>query len=302
MLKIFLVSILVIGIIGYLWYSGALTFDAQNIPEGMIKTSEKAKELTKTISNSNEKTVFYSIQEIPNIPDKQIPQNALKKALSAWESLNPNLKFVESSSPDVQIRWQSHASETHSGLATCNSALFGVLNHCYLDISVGNEDCNGNYVQNDENMVANIIMHEMGHALGLKHTSERNNLMYSTESPIEDFNNYGLTIPEKFEELYVGQKSLLEEDKQLREEIGLLETKIAREQSQYDEYYKIYEYYKGKTLAPDEFQKAQRMLDQLNSQGEKVNSMIDQRNDLVLQSNEILEKLGCQPNFVIQRP
>lgn len=301
-MKIILIGIIIAGTIGYVWYSGLITVDIQNLPEEMKKTSEQAKEFTKTIANSKERTIYYSVNEIPNIPDKQIPHNALKKAISSWKSLNPNLRFIESSNPDVQIRWQAYASDTHSGLATCKSALFGVLNHCYLDISVGDEDCNGNYVQNDENMVANIIMHEMGHALGLVHTTDKNNLMYSNESPEEDFETYGLIIPIKFEELYIGQKALLEKDKQLRSDIDSLETKISREKSQYDEYYKIYQYHEGKTLSPDEFQKSQRILDQLNSQGERVNSLIDQRNDLVNQSNEILEKLGCQPNFVIQSP
>ena len=33
------------------------------------------------------------------------------------------------------------------------TVLFGILSHCVLDISIGAEDCNSNFVQNDENMV-----------------------------------------------------------------------------------------------------------------------------------------------------
>ncbi len=79
--------------------------------------------------------------------------------------------------------------------------------------------------------------------------------------------------------------------------IESLDIKISREQSQYDEYYKQYEYYEGKTLSPDDYQKAQRALDKINSQAEKVNAMIDQQHQLIEQINEMINELGCKPNF-----
>jgi hypothetical protein len=274
-----------------------LPFDT---PTELVKSSEKVKELSKIVPKNEQKILYYSIQAIPNLPDDQIPLNALHKALDAWKSLNPDLNFVESDDPDIEIRWQVYASETHSGLATCNSALFGILNQCVLDISVGNEDCSGNYVQNDENMVSNIIMHEIGHAIGLGHSADKTHLMYSDELPIADFDSQGFIVPKKFEELYVGQKSLLDQDSEIRSQLELLDKKISREKSQYDEYYKQYEYYDGKTLPPDEFEKAQRLLDKLNSESDKINSLIDQQNQLINQSNAILEILDCHPNFDVK--
>jgi hypothetical protein len=276
-----------------------LPFNAQNTPAGLVK-SEKVTELSKISTKNEQKVIYYSIQAIPNLPDKQIPLNALHKALNSWKSLNPNLDFIESDDPNIEIRWQTYASKTHSGLATCNSALFGLLSHCILDISVGDEDCSGNYVQNDENMVTNIIMHEIGHSLGLGHSYDKNNLMYSDESPDVNFNLQGFTIPQKFEELYVGQKSLLDQDDEIRVQIESLDKKINRAKSQYDEYYKQYEYYDGKTLPQDEFKKAQKLLYKLNSEADKINSMIDQQNKLIKQSDSILKVLDCHPNFDIQ--
>jgi len=159
---LFLVMLFTITL-GYLWYANLLPFDTQKLTSELQQSSEKIKELPKIMPKNEKKTISYSIQSVPDLPDVHIPLNALHKALDAWESLNPNLNFVESEKPDVIIRWQVYASETHSGLATCNSMLFGILNQCVLDISVGDEDCSGNYVQNDENMVSNIIMHEIGH-------------------------------------------------------------------------------------------------------------------------------------------
>ena len=118
-----------------------LPFDAQNTSTELVKSSEKVKELSKIVTNNEQKIIYYSIQTIPSLPDEQIPLNALHKSLDTWKSLNPNLNFVESDDPDIEIQWQVYVSKTHSGLSTCNSALFGILNHCVLDISVGDEDC-----------------------------------------------------------------------------------------------------------------------------------------------------------------
>jgi len=199
----------------------------------------------------------------------------------------------------MEIKWQVYASSTHTGLASCSTVLFGILSHCVLDISVGTNDCNGNFVQDDENMVANILMHEIGHALELGHTSETGHLLYSTESPQISFDTKGYEIPARFEELYIGQKAILQQEKEIRAEIESLDIKISREQSQYDEYFKQYKYYDGKTLSSNEYQKAQRAFDKLNSQTEKVNTMIDQQNQLITKLNEIIVQLGCTPNFEI---
>jgi hypothetical protein len=286
--------------LGYLWYANLLPFDTQKLTSELQQSSEKIKELPKIMPKNEKKTISYSIQSVPDLPDVHIPLNALHKALDAWESLNPNLNFVESEKPDVVIRWQVYASETHSGLATCNSMLFGILNQCVLDISVGDEDCSGNYVQNDENMVSNIIMHEIGHVLGLGHNADKNSLMYSDDSTSIDFDSMGFIIPKKFEELYVGQKSLLEQDQQIRNQIKSLTDSISRKNLQYDEYYKEYRYYEGKILSAEEFEKAQMVLNKLNSEADQINSLIDQQNKLIAQSNSILDILDCHPNFDVQ--
>jgi len=92
---------------------------------------------------------------------------------------------------------------------------------------------------------------------------------------------------------------LPQQEKEIRAEIESLDIKISREQSQYDEYYKQYQYYEGKTLSSNDYKKAERAFDNLNSQTEKVNTMIDQQNQLIGQLNEIIIELGCKPNFQI---
>ncbi len=263
-------------------------------------TPEKIQQISNVITSSENEIIYYSFDDVPSIPDKQIPVDALKKAIETWEASNPNLEFIQSENSNIEIRWQAYASSTHTGLATCSSVLYGILNHCVLDISVGVEDCNGNFVQDDENMVANILMHEIGHALGLGHTSETGHLLYSTESPQISFDTKGYVIPDRFEELYVGQKAIVQQEKEIRAELESLDIKISREQSQYDEYKKQYQYYEGKTLSADDFKKAERAFDKLNSQVKKVNTLIDKQNQLIDKINEIVIQLGCKPNFEIK--
>ncbi len=282
-----------------MWYSDSLPFDFQNPTTILSPTPEKIQQISSIIISSENKIVYYSFEDVPSIPDKQIPVDALKKAIETWESINPNLEFIQSENSNIEIRWQTYASSTHTGLATCSSVLFGILSNCVLDISVGVEDCNGNFVQDDENMVANILMHEIGHTLELGHTSEIGHLMYSTQSPEIIFDTKGYVVPDRFDELYVGQQILVQQEKEIRVELESLDIKISREQLQYDEYYKQYEYYKGKTLSPSDYKKAERAFDNLNSQTEKVNTMINQQNQLIDQFNEIIIELGCNPNFQI---
>jgi hypothetical protein len=140
-------------------------------------------------------------------------------------------------------------------------------------------------------------MHEIAHALGLGHTSEKNHLMHSSESPDISFDIKVCVIPERFEDLFIG-KNLLSEKQELQSEIESLDTKLSMS-NQYDEYLKQYRYYEGKTLFPQEYGMVQNVLIKLNSQGEKINSVIDKQNNFIKEINEILNQLGCNPNFEI---
>ncbi len=282
-----------------IWYLDLIPLKSQSESMGLTPTAEKVQQFADSISPTDDEIVYYSIQKVPDVPDFSIPHSALDIAIEQWESANPGMKFVESDTPNIEIRWQKFASSTHTGLATCNTVLFGILSHCVLDISIGVEDCHGNFVQSDENMVANILMHEIGHALGLGHTAEEGHLMYSTINPQTSFNTLGYDIPNRFEELYVGQQGLLQEQKIILEEISTLETKISRTESQYEEYLKQYQYYEGKTLSNDEYQKAQRAYDVLTRETEKLNTIIEEQNQLISRYNEIIKELGCSPNFEI---
>ena len=186
---VIVVIVLMVGF-GYAWYADLLPFNTET-RKGLSPSIENLQQISNVVTSKEHQIIYYSFEDVPDVPDKQIPIDALKKVLDTWERYNPNLEFIESKNSNIEINWQKYASFTHTGLATCNTVLFGILSHCALDISIGAQDCNSNFIQNDENMVVNILMHEIGHAMGLGHTSEENHLMYSTESPEIDYDAKG---------------------------------------------------------------------------------------------------------------
>ena len=336
MLKFAIILLVIIAVSGYAWYADLLPPDLKDTIKEMVLTliekiqqisntvtkelvspltgkiqqisntvtkelvsplTGKIQQISNVVSSEDHQIIYYSVETVPNVPDGQIPIDALKKATDAWVISNPNLEFIRSESTNIEIKWEKYAPLSHTGLAICNTVLFGILSHCVLEISVGAKDCSSNFVQNDENMVANILMHEIGHALGLEHTDDENNLMYSDESVQVPFDTRGYTIPEKFEELYVGQKLLLSDQKELEAQIDSLDSKISHEQPLYDEYQKQYERYEGRTLSVIDYEEAQKIFLKLDSLGKKINSMIAQQNELIVQINDIVNELACYPNF-----
>ena len=300
-MKTIFIFFVILGIFGYVLYVDILPFSTHRSTVKFTPSVESIQQISNVLLPGETQIVYYSFQNVPEIPDKTFPLIALKKAIDTWEENNPQLKFIQSDNPHIEIHWQEYSSSTHTGLAICNSVLFGILSHCILDISVGSIDCNEHFIQNDENMVVNILMHEIGHALKLGHTNQTDHLMYSNEFPIDSFDNKGYVIPERYEEFYIGQKSLLDQEKKLRSEIDLLEKKLSQEKFLYDEYSEEYSQYGGQILSPEDYLIASTLFNKLTSKTQQINGIITQQNLLIDKVNKIVNELGCTPNFEISK-
>ena len=46
-----------------------------------------------------------------------------------------------------------------------------------LNVSVGIQDYNSNFVKNNKNMIVNILLYDVGRVMGLNRTSEENDLI-----------------------------------------------------------------------------------------------------------------------------
>ncbi|WP_299003781.1 matrixin family metalloprotease [uncultured Shewanella sp.] len=253
------------------------------------------------------RAIYYSVEninDIKNLPEQKLPIAALSKALFYWQQVNPGLTFIESDNPSIEIKWQKYASSTHLGLATCLSTGAEKPKHCVLDISLGARNCQGQFVQSDENMVTNIIMHEIGHALGLGHHSDPNNLMYSPQPDSQadaNYNRKGYTLPAQLNALYLGQNDLLSQEKSLKANIQSLDLDINQEKIRYDDYYQQYQRYNNKTLSESQYRHATQITEDVNKQANYINELVEKRNRLTHEINQTINALGCFPNFNVRR-
>ena len=147
-LKGVFILIAIFSIVGYAWYADLLPFELDSSMAGFTPSVENIQQISNVVTSKDHQIIYYSFEDVPNIPNEQIPVDALKKAIETWEQSNPNLEFIQSENSNIEIKWQKYSSTTHTGLATCNSVLFGILSHCVLDISVGAKDCNSCFSDN----------------------------------------------------------------------------------------------------------------------------------------------------------
>ncbi|WP_298770025.1 matrixin family metalloprotease [uncultured Shewanella sp.] len=245
-----------------------------------------------------------NINDIAKLPEQRLPMEALSKALFYWQQVNPGLTFIESNNPSIEIKWQKYASSTHLGLATCLSTGKEQPKHCVLAISLGARNCQGQFVQSDENMVTNIIMHEIGHALGLGHHTDPNHLMYSPQPDSQvdaNYNRKGYTLPTQLNALYLGQDDLISQEKTLKAHIESLDLDIEQEKIHYDDYYQQYQNYNNKTLSESQYRQATKITEEVNKQAIYINELVKKRNALTHEINQTINALGCYPNFNVRR-
>jgi hypothetical protein len=108
-------------------------------------------------------------------------QNVMYDATTFWSKVDPDLKFYESSAiekSDIQVRWIKEFVGERLGTTSDGH---------YIEVGLGDSNCNGKWQPYSTNTLARIMEHEIGHALGLQHSSNPNSIMY----PIQQNMQYG---------------------------------------------------------------------------------------------------------------
>ena len=218
-------------------------------------------------------TITYTYQGLASGIDKNIVLDATTQAFRNWEKANPELDFEYSkdTKSDIMIKWQIYSNPDHDGLATITLVNDKpILGKGTITASLGSTDCRGDYIQFDSGKTTNILMHEVGHIIGLGHHMDENHLMYDPGFTSQtEFDDMGFEIPEIFDNYFVGQDKLVEKADALKKE--------------YDAIYDQYKKYEEKPIPSSEYTTAISLQMQITA--------------LEKEYYQILQEAKCYPNF-----
>ncbi len=129
----------------------------KSLPEGWIPK----------VNNSKEYLIY--IEPIPKWSKDISPE--VHKALEFWKEV-ADVQFEIVNAPSfgiISIGWEKELRNGYDGY---------VIGQTNVSIGLGSSDCNGNWKAYGTESIKNILIHEIGHTVGLDHAVSKSNIMY----------------------------------------------------------------------------------------------------------------------------
>ncbi len=118
-----------------------------------------------------EKKYYVYAEPLPNWAG--YASNVIYEATSAWTNANPNIRFYQASTPqqaNLHVQWIKDYGTTYAGEHITGTGV--------IQVGLGDSNCYGKWEPYSSAMVTRIAEHEIGHFLGLQHSSDSKNIMY----------------------------------------------------------------------------------------------------------------------------
>ena len=190
----------VVAMLGIVMLAGTAYAHTESIHEGMsLKPTPQNRPPVPEV-------ITWSIsEESPEPHDRERLVSIIEKSFDMWAKLNPELNFKQ-------------VEEDHDILVIFNldDRSFATVPSPYdytgvIHLELGRYDCRGEQIEYAANPLVNIMMHEIGHILGLGHTLEEGHLMSGNDKFTQDpFDTLGYNIPTDLpvERTYVGSEPI----------------------------------------------------------------------------------------------